>query len=120
SGDTRRPRRCSRRAATAPGRSGRVILVASNLNKKIDGTIEAWRNRPIEGDIAKSWRREQKIYSHFFLPHSALACSFTAGVSDDVAEVRGLGFSGARVKHSPPKRLRNASAMAVSGKQNRI
>jgi len=33
-------------------------LVASNLNKKIDGTIEPWRNRPIEGDIAKSWRRE--------------------------------------------------------------
>src|SRR5215471_16381720 len=38
----------------------------------------------------------------------------------DVAEVRGLGLSGAWVKHSPPKRLRKASAVAVSGKQNRI
>src|SRR5262249_42694012 len=38
---------------------------------------------------------------------------------DDVAEVLGLGF-GAWVKHSPPKRLRNASAVAASGKQNRI
>jgi hypothetical protein len=38
----------------------------------------------------------------------------------DVAEVRRLGLSGAWVKHSPPKRLRNASAVAVSGKQNRI
>jgi hypothetical protein len=28
--------------------------------------------------------------------------------------------AGAWVKHSPPKRLRNASAVAVSGKQNRI
>src|SRR5262249_32946082 len=36
----------------------------------------------------------------------------------DVAEVLGLGF-GAWVKHSPPKRLRNASAVAASGKQNR-
>jgi hypothetical protein len=32
-------------------------LVTSNLNKKIHETIEV-RNRPIEGDIAKSWRRE--------------------------------------------------------------
>jgi hypothetical protein len=39
---------------------------------------------------------------------------------DDVAGVRGLGFAGAWVKHSPPKRLRNASAVAASGKQNRI
>jgi hypothetical protein len=31
-----------------------------------------------------------------------------------------LGFPGAWVKHSPPKRLRNASAVAASGKQNRI
>src|SRR5262245_35921656 len=31
-----------------------------------------------------------------------------------------LGFNGAWVKHSPPKRLRNASAVAGSGKQNRI
>src|SRR5262249_32427508 len=31
-----------------------------------------------------------------------------------------LGRAGAWVKHSPPKRLRNASAVAVSGKQNRI
>src|SRR5215470_7224991 len=38
---------------------------------------------------------------------------------DDVAEVLGLGF-GAWVKHSPPKRLRNAPAVAASGKQNRI
>jgi hypothetical protein len=29
-------------------------------------------------------------------------------------------FSGAWVKHSPPKRLRKASAVAASGKQNRI
>src|SRR5207253_59512 len=29
-------------------------------------------------------------------------------------------FSGAWVKHSPPTRLRNASAVAASGKQNRI
>jgi hypothetical protein len=28
--------------------------------------------------------------------------------------------AGAWVKHSPPKRLRNASAVAASGKQNRI
>src|SRR6266566_5283120 len=34
-------------------------------------------------------------------------------------EVRGLGFPGPWVKHSPPKRLLNASAVAVSGKQNR-
>ena len=38
----------------------------------------------------------------------------------DVPEVRGLGFTGAWVEHSPPKRLRNASAVAASGKQNRI
>jgi putative ABC transport system substrate-binding protein len=43
-----------------------------------------------------------------------------AGASDDVAEVRGLGSAGVWVKHSPPKRLRNASAVAASGKQNRI
>ena len=45
---------------------------------------------------------------------------FTAGACDAVAEVRGLGFPGAWVKHSPPKRLRNPSAVAASGKQNRI
>ena len=43
----------------------------------------------------------------------SLACHCT---SDDVAEVRGLGFAGVWVKHSPPKRLRNASIW----KQNRI
>src|SRR5262249_34724538 len=52
--------------------------------------------------------------------YSFSASRFTAGASDDVAEVLGLGFPGAWVKHSPPKRLRNASAVAVSGKQNRI
>jgi hypothetical protein len=51
---------------------------------------------------------------------SSSASRFTAGASGDVAEVRGLGCAGAWVKHSPPKRLRNASAVAVSGKQNRI
>jgi hypothetical protein len=54
------------------------------------------------------------------LPQSSSTSRFTAGASDDVAEVRDLGFPGAWVKHSPPKRLRNASAVAVSGKQNRI
>src|SRR5262252_5407970 len=53
------------------------------------------------------------------LPHSS-SSRFTAGASDDLAEVHGLDFPGAWVKHSPPKRLRNASAVAVSGKQNRI
>jgi hypothetical protein len=42
------------------------------------------------------------------LPHSS--SRFTVGASDDVAEiVRGLDFPGVWVKHSPPKRLRNAS-----------
>jgi hypothetical protein len=54
------------------------------------------------------------------LPRSSFASRFTAGASDDVAGVRGLGFAGAWVKHSPPKRLRNASAVGASGKQNRI
>jgi hypothetical protein len=54
-------------------------------------------------------------YRHLSLPQSSSASRFTAG--HDVAEVRGLGFAGAWVKHSPPKRLRNASAMAASGKQ---
>ena len=27
----------------------------SNLNKKIYGTIETWRNRPIEGEQSKYW-----------------------------------------------------------------
>jgi hypothetical protein len=45
---------------------------------------------------------------------------FHAGASDDVAKAWDLGFPGAWVKHSPPKRLRNASAVAASGKQNRI
>ena len=39
------------------------------------------------------------------LPHSSSSSRYTAG-----------GW----VKHSPPKRLRNASAVAASGKQNRI
>jgi hypothetical protein len=53
------------------------------------------------------------------LPHSS--SRFTVGASDDVAEiVRGLDFPGVWVKHSPPKRLRNASAVAAFGKQNRI
>jgi hypothetical protein len=38
----------------------------------------------------------------------------------DIAEVHGLSFAGAWVKHSPPKRSRNASAVEASGKQNRI
>src|SRR6266446_8557922 len=53
------------------------------------------------------------------LPQSS-SSRVTAGASDDVAEVRGLGFPGAWVKNSPPKRSRNASAVAVSEKQNRI
>jgi hypothetical protein len=56
------------------------------------------------------YRRTELILESFFLPQS----------SDGVAEVRGLGFPSPWVKHSPPKRLRNASAVAVSGKQNRI
>jgi hypothetical protein len=47
-------------------------------------------------------------------------CGISALYLPRLAEVRGLGFAGAWVKHSPPKRLRNASAVAVSGKQNRI
>ena len=56
------------------------------------------------------------------------ACNFVvaskighrAPIFFDVGEVRALGVVGACVKHSPPKRLRKASAVAVSGKQNRI
>src|SRR5262245_10630147 len=40
--------------------------------------------------------------------------------SDGPTELRRLGFPGPWVKHSPPKRLRNTSAVAVSVKQNRI
>jgi hypothetical protein len=62
------------------------------------------------------------------LPSGVIAISYcpiflsASGVTaaDDVAEVRGLGFAGVWVKHSPPKRVRNASAVSVSGKQNRI
>src|SRR5262249_12071578 len=57
-------------------------------------------------------------HRHLPFPQSSSASRVTAG--DDVAEVGGLGFAGVWVKHSPPKRLRNASAVAVSGKQNRI
>ena len=39
---------------------------------------------------------------------SSSASRLTACASDDVAGARGLGFSGAWVKHSPPKRLRKA------------
>jgi hypothetical protein len=35
-----------------------------------------------------------------------------------LGEVRGLGFPGPWVKHSPPKRLRNASAVAGFGQLN--
>jgi hypothetical protein len=52
-----------------------------------------------------------------------MAKNFIIGspASPQAREVRrGLEFSGAYVKRSPPKRLRNASAAAVSGKQNRI
>ena len=49
---------------------------------------------------------------------SSSASRFTAGASDEVAGVRSLGFPGAWVKHSPPKRLRNASA--VSGNSPRL
>ena len=61
-------------------------------------------------------------HCHFFLPStsSSSASRFTADASDDVAEVGGLGFPGVWVRHSPPKRLRNASALAASGNQNRI
>src|SRR5262249_55860563 len=55
-------------------------------------------------------------YRRLVLCYSSSASRFTAGASDDVAEVRSLGFPGAWVKHSPPKRLRNASAVAVSRK----
>jgi hypothetical protein len=59
-------------------------------------------------------------YRYFCLPQSFSASHLTAAASYDVAEVRGLGLCGAWVKHAPPKRLRNASAVAASGKQNRI
>ena len=52
------------------------------------------------------------------LPPPSSASRVTAGASADVAEIRCLGFPGAWVKHSPPKRLRNASAVVASGKQN--
>src|SRR5262245_9501667 len=75
--------------------------------------------RTVDHDAVLAARR-----SHAHLRRSPDQCSsasrLTAGASDDVAGVRGLGFSGAWVKHSPPKRLRNASAVAASGKQNRI
>jgi hypothetical protein len=54
-------------------------------------------------------------FCHRPFPQSS-SSRVTADASDDVAEVRGLGFPGAWVKHSPPKRLRSASAVAASGR----
>src|SRR5215467_9674132 len=75
--------------------------------------------RTVDHDAVLAARRSDAHLRSSF-DQSFSASRFTAGASDDVAEVPGLGFPGAWVKHSPPKRLRNASAVAVSGKQNRI
>src|SRR5262249_649959 len=73
--------------------------------------------RPVDHDPVLAARRSTAHLRRSF-DQSSSASRFTAGTSDDL--VRGLDFPGAWVKHSPPKRLRNASAVAVSGKQNRI
>jgi hypothetical protein len=52
----------------------------------------------------------QRAHLRPLLPHSS-SSRFTAGASDDLAEVHGLDFPGAWVKHSPPKRLRNAGSV---------
>src|SRR5262249_46855669 len=66
--------------------------------------------RTVDHDAALAARRCDAHLRGSF-DQSSSASRFTAGASDDIAEVRGLGFSGAWVKHSPPKRLRNASAV---------
>src|SRR6516162_579450 len=75
--------------------------------------------RTVDHDAVLAARRSDAHLRGSF-DQSSSASRFTAGASDDVAEVRGVGFPGAWVKHSPPKRLRSASAVAVSEKQNRI
>ena len=73
----------------------------------------------VDHDAVLAARRSHAHLRRSF-DQSSSASRLTAGASDDVAGVRGLGFPGAWVRHSPPKRLRNASAVAASGKQNRI
>jgi len=51
------------------------------------------------------------------LPFAPSGPRFPTSASDEHRRIPELD---AWVKHSPPKRLRNASALAVSGKQNRI
>src|SRR5215472_7360316 len=64
--------------------------------------------RTVDHDAVLAARRSDAHLRGSFYQSSS-ASRFTAGASDDVAEVRGLGCAGTRVKHSPPKRLRNAS-----------
>src|SRR5215470_9216391 len=70
----------------------------------------------VDHDAVLAARRSHAHLRRSF-DQSSSASRLTAGASDDVAEVRGLGFASAWVKHSPPKRLRNASAVAVSTRE---
>src|SRR6516162_296642 len=78
--------------------------------------ISAVALRTVNHDAVLAARRSHAHLRRSF-DQSSSASRLTTGASDDVAEVRGLGFASAWVKHSPPKRLRNASAVAVSTRE---
>src|SRR2546423_14053053 len=77
--------------------SGSTSTSRATAHAKLDD-IGAVALRTVDHDAVLAARRS----------HAHLLRSF------DQSEVRGLSFPGAWVKHSPPKRLRNASAVAAS------
>src|SRR5262247_3556032 len=108
---TTRRRRHSRILPQGDGRAGPAFTrraVGSECNLIVLDACDVLDNAfavGCPGIDAEGKVSSQRAHLRPLLPHSSSSSRYTAG---------------AWVKHSPPKRLRNASAVAASEKQNRI